>query len=93
MSNRDVVLFKVPNQPGAAYLMNGNYLYTPGVFTQQIMSPVINDSVLYVLETTNGVAAWKAVGLSGKIPSRREGASVAIGNGVVYLLGGRTINR
>jgi len=72
--------------------MNGDNRYTPGVFTQQIMSPALNESVMYVMETTDGAAAWRGMRLSGKIPARREGASVAIGNGFVYLFGGRTNN-
>ena len=67
-------------------------MYTPGVFTQQIVPPTYNDSVMYMLETVDGVAAWKGVVVSGDFPVRREGASVTIGNGVVYVIGGRTTN-
>ncbi len=74
-------------------MVGGDYMYTPGVSTQQITPRIYNDSVIYILETaSDGTVSWKGVAVDGEFPKRREGASVAIGNGVVYFVAGRTLN-
>lgn len=88
---------QVPNHPGRAFILQGDSNYSPGVFPQLIVPLNQSDTELYIMnvgERNANLSDWKrVVNAVGVYPDRREGASLTldVSGGVVYLVGGRTI--
>lgn len=78
-------------------LLGGSQIWGPGVFPQPLATDQYNNSEVYVLNMNPGQnqTTWKRILVEGPAPDRLDGASLAYDSvgGVVYLFGGRLVDR